>query len=96
MRSTGMEFAVEMIIKAAIIKARIGEVPITLRPDGRIDRKPHLRTFRDGWRTLCFFLLYGAKRLFLVHEIILIPFGVTESKLPLGMMFTANIQFRLQ
>ena len=64
MRCTGMEFAVEMIVKASLMKARIGEVPITLHPDGRVDRKPHLRTFRDGWRTLCFFLLYGAKRLF--------------------------------
>jgi len=64
MRCTGMEFAVEMIIKASLIKARIGEVPITLRPDGRANRKPHMRTFRDGWRTLCFLLLYGAKRLF--------------------------------
>jgi len=64
MRCTGMEFAVEMIVKASLMKARIGEVPITLHPDGRADRKPHLRTFRDGWRTLCFFLLYGAKRHF--------------------------------
>jgi|SRR5271165_2601674 len=64
MRCTGMDFAVEIIIKASLMKARIGEVPITLHPDGRVDRKPHLRTFRDGWRTLCFFLLCGAKRLF--------------------------------
>jgi hypothetical protein len=59
-----MEFAVEMIVKASLMKGRIAEVPITLHPDGRVDRKPHLRTFRDGWRTLCFFLLYGANRLF--------------------------------
>lgn len=78
MRCTGMEFAVEMIIKASLIKARIGEVPITLHPDGRVDRKPHLRTFRDGWRTLCFFLPYGLKRL-LVHGIVLMVFGVTGS-----------------
>jgi glycosyltransferase involved in cell wall biosynthesis len=64
LRCTGMEFAVEMIVKASLIKGRIAEVPITLHPDGRVDRKPHLRTFRDGGRTLCFFLLYGAKRLF--------------------------------
>lgn len=50
--STGMEFASEMIVKAALAGARIGEVPVTLRPDGR-DRPPHLRSFRDGWRHLC-------------------------------------------
>jgi len=68
MQRTGMEFAVEMIIKASLIKARIGEVPITLHPDGRAGRKPHLRTVRDGWRTLQFFLLHGLKQLFLIHR----------------------------
>ncbi|HTA74126.1 MAG TPA: glycosyltransferase family 2 protein, partial [Gemmatimonadaceae bacterium] len=51
---TGMEFASEMVIKASLARARISEVPITLHPDGRLGRKPHLRTFRDGWRHLSF------------------------------------------
>jgi glycosyltransferase involved in cell wall biosynthesis len=71
MRCTGMEFAVEMIAKASLMKARIGEVPITLHPDGRVGRKPHLRTFRDGWRTLYFFLCYRLKWL-LVRGIVLV------------------------
>src|SRR5499427_5124137 len=49
LQTTGMEFASEMIIKAALGKLRISEIPITLRPDGR-SRAPHLRSFRDGWR----------------------------------------------
>src|SRR6266571_1416470 len=50
-RCTGMEFASEMIIKAALHRARTAEVPITLWPDGRKTHPPHLRTLRDGWRT---------------------------------------------
>lgn len=52
----GMEFATEMILKASLHGARIAEAPITLHPDGRRAHPPHLRTFRDGWRTLRFFL----------------------------------------
>ena len=51
-RCTGMEFATEMIIKASLYQARIAEIPITLHPDGRKAHPPHLKTFRDGWRTL--------------------------------------------
>jgi len=47
-----MEFAVEMIIKASLHKVRVVEVPVTLYKDGRKTRRAHLRTFRDGWRTL--------------------------------------------
>ena len=65
-RCTGMEFATEMIIKSSLHSARIAEVPITLHPDGRKAHAPHLRTFRDGWRTLRFFLLYSPRWLFLV------------------------------
>jgi glycosyltransferase involved in cell wall biosynthesis len=66
MQCTGMEFAAEMIIKASLLKARIAEIPITLYPDGRQARRPHLRTFRDGWRTLRFFLMFSPRWLFLV------------------------------
>lgn len=53
-RSTGMEFAPELIIKASQLGARISEIPIYLWPDKR-GRPPHLRSFRDGWQTLLFF-----------------------------------------
>ena len=55
----GMEFATEMIIKASLHGARISEIPITLHPDGRKTQAPHLRTIRDGWRTLRFFLVFS-------------------------------------
>lgn len=66
LRCTGMEFATEMVIKSALAAAPTGEVPITLRPDQRRTRAPHLRTFRDGWRTLRFFLMYSPRWLFLL------------------------------
>lgn len=62
-RSTGMEFALEMVIKSAQIGARISEIPIILWPDKR-GRPPHLRSFRDGWRSLRFMLMYAPNWLF--------------------------------
>ncbi len=62
----GMEFATEMIIKASLHGARIAEIPITLHPDGRKAHAPHLRTIRDGWRTLRFFLVFSPRWLFLI------------------------------
>lgn len=64
-RCTGMEFANEMVIKSSLAGARIAEVPITLHRDGRTRHPPHLRTWRDGWRTLRFYLLLSPRRLFL-------------------------------
>ncbi len=64
LQATGMEFATEMIIKASLFGNRIHEIPITLSPDGRRTRRPHLRTFRDGWRTLRFFLIFSPRWLF--------------------------------
>jgi len=75
-RCTGMEFATEMIIKASLGGASIAEVPITLHPDGRVTRRPHLRTFRDGWRTLRFFLLFSPRWLFLMPGLALIASGI--------------------
>lgn len=63
-RSSGMEFASEMIIRCAFEQLLIDEVPTTLRPDGR-DRAPHLRRWRDGWRHLRLLLLYSPRWLFL-------------------------------
>jgi hypothetical protein len=71
-----MEFATEMIIKSSLLGAQAIEVPITLHPDGRKVHASHLRTFRDGWRTLRFFLLCSPRRLFLVPGVILIMLGM--------------------
>jgi len=65
LRSTGMEFASEFVIKAAQLGAKMAEIPITLWPDKR-GRPPHLRSFRDGWRHLRFMLLYAPNWLFLL------------------------------
>jgi hypothetical protein len=75
LRCTGMEFATEMIIKASLHREAIAEVPITLHPDGRRLNVPHLRTFRDGWRTLRLFLLFSPRWLFLVPGLLLLLVG---------------------
>lgn len=80
---TGMEFATEMIIKSSLFKRRIAETSITLHPDGRKAHAPHLRTFRDGWRTLTFFLMYSPKWLFMIPGIVLIVLGILGSTLAL-------------
>jgi glycosyltransferase involved in cell wall biosynthesis len=74
LRTTGMEFATEMVVKATLLRLRIAEVPTTLSPDGR-NRPPHLRTWRDGWRTLRFFLLYSPRWLFLYPGLALMIVG---------------------
>jgi glycosyltransferase involved in cell wall biosynthesis len=75
-RCTGMEFAPEMIIKSCLFGAKIAEVPITLYPDGRRAHPPHLRTLRDGWRTLRFLLIYSPRWLFLYPGLLLILAGL--------------------
>ncbi len=75
-RCTGMEFATEMIIKAGLFGAKIAEVPITLHPDGRKAHAPHLKTFRDGWRTIRFFLMCSPRWLFLWPGTALIGAGL--------------------
>jgi glycosyltransferase involved in cell wall biosynthesis len=74
-RSSGMEFALEMIIKSAQIGARITEIPIILWPDKR-GRAPHLRSFRDGWRSLRFMLLYAPNWLFFLPGALLVAVGL--------------------
>lgn len=64
LRTTGMEFATEMVVNAVRAGLRVSEVPTKLRPDGR-DRPPHLRSFRDGWRHLRFILTYAPNYLYL-------------------------------
>jgi glycosyltransferase involved in cell wall biosynthesis len=65
LRTTGMEFASEMVVKATLHRLKICEVPTTLSPDGR-SRPPHMRSWRDGWRNLRFFLMYSPRWLFLL------------------------------
>jgi glycosyltransferase involved in cell wall biosynthesis len=74
-RCTGMEFATEMIIKAGLHQAKIAEIPITLWPDGRKSHPPHLKTLRDGWRTLRFYLTYSPRWLFLYPGFVAVLLG---------------------
>ena len=75
LRTTGMEFASEMVVKASLYKLRITEVPTTLSPDGR-SRPPHLRSWRDGWRHLRFLLLYSPRWLFLYPGLLTMLIGL--------------------
>jgi glycosyltransferase involved in cell wall biosynthesis len=92
-RCVGMEFATEMIVKSAMVNARIAEVPITLHPDGRTVRTPHLRTVRDGWRTLRFFLLYSPRWLFLLPGMFLIFAGLVGYALALPAVHAFGVTF---
>jgi glycosyltransferase involved in cell wall biosynthesis len=74
LRTTGMEFASEMVVKATLYHLKIAEVPTTLSPDGR-SRPPHLRSWRDGWRHLRFLLLYSPRWLFLYPGLCLMLIG---------------------
>jgi glycosyltransferase involved in cell wall biosynthesis len=74
LRTTGMEFASEMVVKATLHNLKIAEVPTKLSPDGR-SRKPHLRSWRDGWRHLRFMLLYSPRWLFLYPGLLLMILG---------------------
>ncbi len=65
LKTTGMEYASEMVVKASLRGLRVAQVPITLRPDQR-NRPPHLRSWRDGWRHLRFMLIYTPTWLFLI------------------------------
>lgn len=93
LRCTGMEFATEMIIKSNIYGTRITEVPITLHPDGRKAHKPHLKTFRDGWRTLRFFLMYSPRWLFLYPGVFLIILGLLGYALALPGVTAGGVTF---
>jgi hypothetical protein len=75
LRTTGMEFASEMVISATLKRMRISEVPTVLHPDGR-SRPPHLRPWRDGWRHLRFMLLYSPRWLFLYPGLGLMLLGL--------------------
>lgn len=75
LQTLGMEFASEMIVKASLFHLKIAEVPTTLAIDGRT-RPPHLRTWRDGWRNLRFYLMHSPKWLFYIPGISLFFIGL--------------------
>lgn len=96
LRTTGMEFASEMVVKATLQKMRIAEVPVTLSPDGR-SRRPHLRRWRDGWRHLRFLLLYSPRWLFLYPGLLLMLGGlVAGSWLLSGPIYIGRVGFDVQ
>jgi hypothetical protein len=75
LRTTGMEFASEMLVKATLSGLRVAEVPTTLGKDGR-SRPPHLRSFRDGWRHLRLIVAHAPDTIFLIPGLILLAAGV--------------------
>jgi uncharacterized membrane protein len=93
LRCTGMEFATEMVIKAFLSGSRIAEVPITLHPDGRKAHAPHLKTFRDGWRTLRFYLMCSPRWLFLFPGLGLIALGLVGYALALPSVRLMGVNF---
>ena len=93
LRCTGMEFATEMIIKSSLSGEKIAEVPITLYPDRRKVHAPHLRTFRDGWRTLRFFLIFSPRWLFLIPGTLLILLGLVGYALAMPGVTIRGITF---
>jgi glycosyltransferase involved in cell wall biosynthesis len=89
----GMEFASEMIVKAALARFKLAEVPVTLRPDGR-NRPPHLKTWRDGWRHLRFMLLHAPRWLFLYPGLTLMTFAlVAFTVLLFGPLSVGGVRF---
>jgi glycosyltransferase involved in cell wall biosynthesis len=93
LKTTGMEFASEMVVKSAIHNYKITEVPTKLYRDGR-SRPPHLRTWRDGWRHLRFLLMYSPKWLFFYPGITLVITGVLITSILFnGPVFIGNVGF---
>jgi glycosyltransferase involved in cell wall biosynthesis len=91
LRTPGMEFASEMVVKAALHKQKMSEVPTVLSPDGR-DRPPHLRSFRDGWRHLRFLLLMCPLWLYFIPAVILLAGGLgLMAWLTPGMRFVGGV-----
>jgi glycosyltransferase involved in cell wall biosynthesis len=93
LRCTGMEFATEMIIKSSLFHDQINEVPITLHPDGRKTRRPHLRTLRDGWRTLRFFMIFSPRWMFWYSGLFLMVLGLLGYAIALPGLTIRGVKF---
>jgi glycosyltransferase involved in cell wall biosynthesis len=89
LRTSGMEFASEMVVKAILAKFRIAQVPVTLRPDGR-NHPPHLRTWQDGWRHLRFMLLHAPRWLFLYPGLAMMLLSTTA----FAILLSGPVDFR--
>ena len=89
LRTTGMEFASEMVIKSKLMGMKMTEVPTTLSPDGR-SRPPHLLPYRDGWRHLRFMLLFSPNWLFLYPGMVAMLVGLAVGGLLLGQPIHIN------
>jgi len=93
LKTTGMEYASEMVVKSTINKLKITEVPTTLSPDGR-SRPPHLRSWRDGWRHLKFLLMNSPRWLFLYPGVCFFLIGlIMMVVLSIGSFTIHNITF---
>ena len=91
LRTSGMEFASEMVVKASARRLRVAEVPITLHPDQR-SRPPHLRTWRDGWRHLRFMMTLSPRWvLFLPGLLAMLVFGPLLLRLASGPLAVGSV-----
>ena len=96
LRTTGMEFASEMVVRSSLAKLKIVEVPTTLARDGRT-RPPHLRTWRDGWRHLKFLLAFSPRWMFLYPSLVLLTLGVFGmAVLAFGPLQVGSVVFDVQ
>ncbi|HET6949262.1 MAG TPA: glycosyltransferase family 2 protein [Acidimicrobiales bacterium] len=96
LRTTGMEFASEMVVRSAVAGLTIREVPTVLRPDGR-SRAPHLRTWRDGWRHLRFLLAFSPRWLFFYPALVLVLGGTLAfGVLAFGSVSVGDLDFDVQ
>jgi glycosyltransferase involved in cell wall biosynthesis len=92
-KSPGMEFALELVVKSQVLGMRSTEVPITLHPDGR-SRPPHLRTFRDGWRSLRFMLGMSPRWTLFMPGLVLVALGLIVGGLvAYGPVFIGGVGF---
>ena len=96
LRTSGMEFASEMVVRASLNHLRITEVPTTLKPDGR-SRSPHLRTWSDGWRHLRFLMAFSPRWSFLYPALVLTLLGlIGTARLLVGPIRIGKVAFDVQ
>jgi hypothetical protein len=80
LRTTGMEFASEMVIRAGKERLEIAEIPINYHPR---EGESKLSSFRDGWRHLRFLLVHSPTWLFIVPGAVMALFGTLVAALVL-------------